>query len=74
LYLVRQILESAEGKITVNSTLGKGSVFSVFLKKSQKMRRNCPLPGADIACVSAMQAYMSKKAAAKISRDVTPIL
>lgn len=32
LYLVKQIVETAGGKITVESTPGKGSVFSVFLK------------------------------------------
>jgi hypothetical protein len=35
---------------------------------------NCPLPGANIAYASAMQAYVSKKATDKISRDVTPKL
>lgn len=35
---------------------------------------NCPLPGADIAYASAMQAYMIKKATDKISRNVTPKL
>jgi acetyl esterase/lipase len=35
---------------------------------------NCPLPGANIAYASAMQAYASKKATDKISRDVTPKL
>ncbi|HKG05616.1 MAG TPA: ATP-binding protein [Pedobacter sp.] len=32
LYLVKQILETAGGKVTVKSTPGEGSVFSVFLK------------------------------------------
>lgn len=35
---------------------------------------NCPLPGADIAYASALQAYTSKNATGKISRDVTPKL
>jgi pimeloyl-ACP methyl ester carboxylesterase len=35
---------------------------------------NCPLPGADIAYASALQAYTSKNAKDKISRDVTPKL
>jgi two-component system phosphate regulon sensor histidine kinase PhoR len=32
LYLVKEIVTSAEGKITVESELGKGSTFKVFLK------------------------------------------
>lgn len=35
---------------------------------------NCPLPGANIAYTSAMQAYRSKNATNKISRDTTPKL
>lgn len=35
---------------------------------------NCPLPGADIAYASAMQAYTSQNATNKINRDVTPKL
>jgi acetyl esterase/lipase len=35
---------------------------------------NCPLPGANIAYASAIQAYASQKATDKISRDVTPKL
>ena len=35
LYLVKQILEGGGGKISVTSTLGKGSSFFVFLKKNQ---------------------------------------
>jgi len=35
---------------------------------------NCPLPGADIAYASAMQAYKGSNATDKIMRDVTPKL
>lgn len=35
---------------------------------------NCPLPGANIAYASAMQAYTAKNATNKISRDITPKL
>jgi fermentation-respiration switch protein FrsA (DUF1100 family) len=35
---------------------------------------NCPLPGANIAYASALQAYTSKNATDKIKRDVTPKL
>jgi len=35
---------------------------------------NCPLPGANIAYASAMQAYASKSATNKISRDIAPKL
>jgi two-component system, sensor histidine kinase and response regulator len=31
LYLSRQILEAHQGNISVSSTLGKGSIFTVFL-------------------------------------------
>ncbi|MDN3582032.1 alpha/beta hydrolase [Mucilaginibacter flavus] len=35
---------------------------------------NCPLPGANIAYASAVQAYAAQKASDKIMRDVTPKL
>jgi len=35
---------------------------------------NCPMPGANIAYASAMQAYASKQATGKIMRDVAPKL
>lgn len=33
MYIVSQLLLNHEGKLTFNSTLGKGSVFNVFIKK-----------------------------------------
>lgn len=36
LHIARRLTESMQGRITVRSSLGEGSVFSVFLKKAEK--------------------------------------
>ena len=42
LYLVKEIVNSAEGKITVESEVGKGSIFKVSLKLEDAARSSMP--------------------------------